>query len=77
MFLFLFIYFDNVFYILGLEDGSLDSCVFLWCDYVVYILMFFCMNLVVIVNVFFYDRLVKFNYEYGDGLICKSRDNNN
>ena len=68
---------DNAFYILGPEDGSLDSRVLSWCDHVVYIPTFSCMNLAATANVLLYDRLAKSNYEHGDGLIRKSRDNNN
>lgn len=67
--LFLFEYLSNVFYLLGFEDGSIGEDVLFWCDYVVYVFIFLCMNLVVIVNVLLYDCLLKFDYVSGDVFI--------
>lgn len=48
-------YLEWVFYIFGLEDGGLKKNVILWCKDIIYIFIYGCMNLVVMVNVVFYD----------------------
>ena len=68
---------ENAFYILGPEDGSVPSDVLTWCDYVVYIPTYSCMNLAATANVLLYDRLSKSDFVSGDALIRSSRDTNN
>lgn len=68
---------DNAFYILGPEDGSIDARVLDWCDHVVYIPTYSCMNVAATANVLLYDRLAKSNYTKGNALIRQSRDTNN
>lgn len=68
---------DNAFYILGPEDGSVDASVLAWCDHVVYIPTYSCMNVAATANVLLYDRLAKSNYTKGNALIRQSRDTNN
>ncbi|GEA11202.1 RNA methyltransferase [Alteromonas sp. KUL49] len=67
----------NAFYVFGPEDGSLGEDVLSWCDDVVYVPTYSCMNLAATANVVLYDRLAKSEYEQGDALIRNSRDNNN
>ena len=68
---------ENAFYILGPEDGSVPSDVLTWCDHVVYIPTYSCMNLAATANVLLYDRLSKSDFVSGDALIRSSRDTNN
>ena len=68
---------SNVFYLLGPEDGSIGEDVLSWCDHVVYVPTFSCMNLAATANVLLYDRLSKSDYVSGDALIRQSRDTNN
>ena len=68
---------ENAFYIFGPEDGSVGKDVLAWCDHVVYIPTYSCMNLAATANVLLYDRLAKSHYEAGDALIKRSRDTNN
>ncbi len=68
---------DNAFYVLGPEDGSLDEEILAWCNHVVYVPTYSCMNLAATANVLLYDRLSKTEYEHGDALIRQSRDTNN
>lgn len=68
---------DNAFYILGPEDGSIGEDILKWCDHVVYVPTYSCMNVAATANVLLYDRLAKSNYEKGDALIRRSRDKNN
>lgn len=68
---------ENSFYILGPEDGSIDQSILDWCDDVVYIPTFSCMNLAATANVLLYDRLAKSQYEASDAMIRASRDKNN
>ena len=68
---------ENAFYIFGPEDGSVSSDVLSWCDHVVYIPTFSCMNLAATANVVLYDRLSKSEFVRGDALIRSSRDTNN
>ncbi|WP_420935979.1 RNA methyltransferase [Alteromonas sp. A081] len=68
---------ENAFYILGPEDGSVPSDVLMWCDHVVYIPTYSCMNLAATANVLLYDRLSKSDFVSGDALIRSSRDTNN
>lgn len=49
----------KAFYIFGPEDGSVDKSLVNWCQDVVYIPTWGCMNLAATVNVVLYDRLVK------------------
>lgn len=78
MLLFEFKYFENVFYVFGLEDGLVSKDVLKWCDEVVYVLIIGCMNLVVICNVVLYDWFVKFGgIESLNDIICNSWDINN
>ncbi|BFT30258.1 RNA methyltransferase [Alteromonas sp. D210916BOD_24] len=68
---------DNAFYVFGPEDGSISTDVLAWCDHVVYIPTYSCMNLAATANVVLYDRLAKSDYLRGDALIRESRDKNN
>lgn len=68
---------DNAFYILGPEDGSVGADILSWCDSVVYVPTYSCMNLAATANVLLYDRLSKSDYKSGDALIRQSRDTNN
>lgn len=68
---------ENAFYILGPEDGSVGEDTLLWCDYVVYVPTYSCMNLAATANVLLYDRLSKSDFVSGDALIRQSRDTNN
>jgi tRNA(Leu) C34 or U34 (ribose-2'-O)-methylase TrmL len=68
---------DNAFYVLGPEDGSISEEILAWCDHVVYVPTYSCMNLAATANVLLYDRLCKSDYPQGDALIRDSRDNNN
>jgi len=68
---------SNVFYLLGPEDGSISEDVLSWCDHVVYVPTYSCMNLAATANVLLYDRLSKSDYVSGDALIRQSRDTNN
>lgn len=68
---------ENAFYLFGPEDGSISNDVLSWCDDVVYVPTYSCMNLAATVNVLLYDRLAKGQFEVGDKLIRQSRDNNN
>ncbi len=68
---------ENAFYILGPEDGSVPHDTLSWCDHVVYVPTYSCMNLAATANVLLYDRLTKSDYVSGDALIKQSRDNNN
>ena len=68
---------ENAFYILGPEDGSISSDILSWCDHVVYVPTYSCMNLAATANVLLYDRLSKSDYVSGDALIRQSRDTNN
>mgnify|MGYP002836385615 FL=1 len=68
---------SNAFYLLGPEDGSIGEDVLSWCDHVVYVPTFSCMNLAATANVLLYDRLSKSDYVSGDALIRQSRDTNN
>lgn len=68
---------ENAMYIFGPEDGSLDKSVLDWCDHVVYIPTYSCMNLAATANVVLYDRLAKSDYISGNSLIRESRDTNN
>ena len=69
---------ENALYIFGPEDGTIPQSVINKADAVVYIPTVGCMNLAATVNVLMYDRCVKLeHFEYGDGLIRKSRDKNN
>ncbi len=68
---------ENAFYVFGPEDGSLGEDVLSWCDDVVYVPTYSCMNLAATANVVLYDRLAKGEYDQGDALIRSSRDNNN
>lgn len=60
---------ENAFYILGPEDGSISSDILSWCDHVVYVPTYSCMNLAATANVLLYDRLSKSDYVSGDALI--------
>jgi len=68
---------SNAFYLLGPEDVSIGEDVLSWCDHVVYVPTFSCMNLAATANVLLYDRLSKSDYVSGDALIRQSRDTNN
>lgn len=68
---------ENAFYILGPEDGSISSDILSWCDHVVYVPTYSCMNLAATANVLLYDRLSKSDFVSGDALIRQSRDTNN
>lgn len=68
---------DNAFYILGPEDGSVSEDVLAWCDHVVYVPTYSCMNLAATANVLLYDRMAKSEFEGGNELIRNSRDKNN
>ena len=68
---------SNVFYLLGPEDGSISEDVLSWCDHVVYVPTYSCMNLAATANVLLYVRLSKSDYVSGDALIRQSRDTNN
>ncbi len=68
---------SNAFYLPGPEDGSIGEDVLSWCDHVVYVPTFSCMNLAATANVLLYDRLSKSDYVSGDALIRQSRDTNN
>ncbi len=69
---------DNVIYIFGPEDGTIDQDVIDRADAVVYVPTIGCMNLAATVNVLLYDRLAKSDLSIaGDELIRQSRDTNN
>lgn len=68
---------ENAFYLLGPEDGSISEDTLSWCDHVVYVPTYSCMNLAATANVLLYDRLAKSDYVRGDALIRQSRDTNN
>lgn len=68
---------ENAFYILGPEDGSVGEDTLSWCDHVVYVPTYSCMNLAATANVLLYDRLSKSDFVGGDALIRQSRDTNN
>ena len=68
---------DNAFYILGPEDGSISEDVLSWCDHVVYVPTYSCMNVAATANVLLYDRMAKSEFERGNELIRNSRDKNN
>ncbi|WP_334020582.1 RNA methyltransferase [Alteromonas sp. S015] len=68
---------NNAFYLLGPEDGSIGDEILSWCDHVVYVPTYSCMNLAATANVLLYDRLSKSDYVSGDALIRQSRDTNN
>ncbi|HDZ55027.1 MAG TPA: TrmH family RNA methyltransferase [Pseudomonas xinjiangensis] len=69
---------DQVLYVFGPEDGSLDQALVDRADAVVYIPTVGCMNLAATVNVVLYDRLAKSGAAAGsDELIRHSRDTNN
>jgi len=72
-----FVHPENAFYVFGPEDGSLHADVLSWCQHVVYIPTYSCMNLAATANVLLYDRLAKSHYDASDALIKKSRDTNN
>ena len=69
---------ENVFYIFGPEDGTIDQAMIDRADAVVYVPTTGCMNLAATVNVLLYDRLIK-SYQTieGNELILASRDRNN
>lgn len=69
---------ENVLYIFGPEDGSIDQEIIDQAHAVVYVPTVGCMNLSASVNVLLYDRLVKkANYDASNTLIRKNRDTNN
>lgn len=69
---------DNVFYLFGPEDGTLDQNLIDRADAVVYVPTIGCMNLAATVNVVLYDRLAKSTRPIEhDDLIRQSRDTNN
>lgn len=68
---------ENAFYIFGPEDGSVGTNTLSWCDHVVYVPTYSCMNLAATANVLLYDRLSKSDYVHGDELVRQSRDTNN
>lgn len=68
---------ENAFYLFGPEDGSIGNDELSWCDHVVYVPTYSCMNLAATANVVLYDRLAKSEYVSGDSLIRRSRDINN
>jgi len=69
---------DDVLYIFGPEDGTIDQKLVDRADAVVYVPTVGCMNLAATVNVVLYDRLVKSDsYTANDALIRESRDTNN
>ena len=69
---------DNVLYIFGPEDGTIEQAIIDRADAVVYVPTVGCMNLAGSVNVLLYDRLAKSAHAIkGDDLIRRSRDNNN
>jgi tRNA(Leu) C34 or U34 (ribose-2'-O)-methylase TrmL len=69
---------ENVLYIFGPEDGSIDQAIIDQADDVVYVPTVGCMNLSASVNVLLYDRLFKAgNYNAGNTLIRENRDTNN
>jgi len=69
---------DNVIYIFGPEDGTIDQKVIDRASAVVYVPTVGCMNLAATVNVLLYDRLAKSaDTIANDALIRESRDNNN
>lgn len=77
MLLLVFEYFDNVFYLFGLEDGSLLELYLGMCDEVVYIFILSSLNFVVMVNIVFYDCFVKSQYDIFLEGIRNSCDINN
>jgi tRNA(Leu) C34 or U34 (ribose-2'-O)-methylase TrmL len=69
---------QDVLYIFGPEDGSIDQHIITLADEVVYVPTIGCMNLAASTNVVLYDRLSKQkNTHYSNELILKSRDRNN
>lgn len=69
---------ENVLYIFGPEDGSIDQAIIDQADDVVYVPTIGCMNLSASVNVLLYDRLCKTgNYDPSNMLIRENRDTNN
>lgn len=69
----------NAFYVFGPEDGSIGNDDLDWCDEVVYIPTYGCMNLAATVNVVLYDRLAKspVHPQTDDDFIRAVRDTNN
>jgi len=69
---------ENVIYIFGPEDGTIEQSLVDQADAVVYVPTIGCMNLAASVNVLLYDRLAKNSTIIAsDKLIKKSRDTNN
>jgi len=69
---------ENVIYIFGPEDGTIEQSLVDQADAVVYVPTVGCMNLAASVNVLLYDRLAKSSRNMAsDELIKKSRDTNN
>ncbi len=69
---------DNVFYIFGPEDGTINQDVIDRADEVVYVPTKGCMNLSASVNVLLYDRMIKsYKHIEGNDLIIENRDTNN
>jgi len=69
---------ENVIYIFGPEDGTIEQSLVDQADAVVYVPTEGCMNLAASVNVLLYDRLAKSSRNMAsDELIKKSRDTNN
>jgi tRNA(Leu) C34 or U34 (ribose-2'-O)-methylase TrmL len=69
---------DNVFYIFGPENGTINQKIIDRADAVVYVPTVGCMNLAATVNVVLYDRMAKSELTIAnDELIRQSRDTNN
>jgi len=69
---------DNVFYIFGPEDGTINQEIIDRADAVVYVPTIGCMNLAASVNVVLYDRMAKSGLPMANNeLILRSRDTNN
>jgi tRNA(Leu) C34 or U34 (ribose-2'-O)-methylase TrmL len=69
---------DNVMYIFGPEDGTIEQSILEKADDVIYVPTVGCMNLAAAVNVVLYDRLAKSDLSFAnDKLIRQSRDTNN
>jgi len=69
---------DDVIYIFGPEDNTIDQDILKKADSVVYVPTVGCMNLAATVNVVLYDRLAKSDLRFAsDDFIRKNRDTNN
>jgi tRNA(Leu) C34 or U34 (ribose-2'-O)-methylase TrmL len=68
---------NKAFYVFGPEDGSLSQEIIDRADETVFIPTTGCLNVAMSVNIVLYDRISKYDQNFGDELIKKSRNFNN